>query len=45
MDNYKIKVKNEAESKEAQELFLSWVSSGTKKIKVFLGNNIRFYIC
>ena len=28
MDNYKIKVKDEAESKEAQELFLSWVTAG-----------------
>lgn len=36
MDNYKIKVKDEAESKEAQELFLIWVTDGTTMGKSIL---------
>lgn len=35
MDNYKIKVKDEAESKEAQELFLSLGILGRQLGKMF----------
>ena len=34
MEKYKIKVNNEAESKEVQELLLSWGMSGIEKEKL-----------
>lgn len=46
MDNYKIKVKDEAESKEAQELFFDlgyrWNHNGQKYFKVSSGEILAY---